>query len=203
MGNGKYRNGFRLTLHRSELPKPLEWKRPRLVFVDSMSDLFHREVPLPFIREVFGVMASASQHQFQILTKRAERLAELAPKLNWSPNIWIGVSIESEECTSRLELLRGVPAVVRFLSCEPLIGPIHNLNLDCIDWVIVGGESGPCARRMDKTWALGIRDQCLRQGVPFFFKQWGGKRKRQTGRLLEGQTWDELPHAAQALSRAT
>ncbi len=193
MGVKKYANGFKVTLHEDALEIPLRWKQPRIIFVNSMSDLFHEEVPLEFIRKVFAVMKQAHQHIFQVLTKRAERMAELAPLLEWPPNVWMGVSVENQRYTYRIDLLRQVPASVRFLSLEPLLGPIPDLNLDGIHWVIVGGESGPGARPMKKEWVLEIRDQCIRAGVPFFFKQWGGVHKSRNGRILEGRTWDEMP----------
>ena len=193
MGVKKYANGFKVTLHEDALEIPLRWKQPRIIFVNSMSDLFHEEVPLEFIRKVFAVMRQAHQHIFQVLTKRAERMAELAPLLEWPSNVWLGVSVENQRYTYRIDLLRQVPASVRFLSLEPLLGPIPDLNLDGIHWVIVGGESGPGARPMKKEWVLEIRDQCIRAGVPFFFKQWGGVHKSRNGRILEGRTWDEMP----------
>ena len=193
MGVKKYANGFKVTLHEDALEIPLRWKQPRIIFVNSMSDLFHEEVPLEFIRKVFAVMRQAHQHIFQVLTKRAERMAELAPLLEWPSNVWMGVSVENQRYTYRIDLLRQVPASVRFLSLEPLLGPIPDLNLDGIHWVIVGGESGPGARPMKKEWVLEIRDQCIRAGVPFFFKQWGGVHKSRNGRILEGRTWDEMP----------
>jgi len=193
MGNPKYANGFQLTLHEDALDIPLRWKKPRKIFVNSMSDLFHEDIPLDFIRRVFQTMQQADWHIFQILTKRAERLAELAPQLPWPPHIWIGVTVEEQRYTYRIDLLRTVPAAVRFLSLEPLLGPLPNLNLEGIHWVIVGGESGPGARPMRPEWATDIRDQCLAAGVPFFFKQWGGVHKKRAGRLLEGRTWDQMP----------
>lgn len=193
MGQPNYANGFRVTLHEKALEKPLHWKKPRAVFVNSMSDLFHKDVPLAFIQRVFAVMRQAHWHVFQVLTKRAERLAELAPKLEWPPNVWMGVSVETQQYTYRIDLLRTVPAAVRFLSLEPLLGPLPNLNLEGIHWVIVGGESGPGARPMRPEWVTEIRDQCLAASVPFFFKQWGGVNKKRAGRLLEGRTWDEMP----------
>ena len=197
MGVKKYANGFKVTLHEDALEIPLRWKHPRIIFVNSMSDLFHEEVPLEFIRKVFAVMKQARQHIFQVLTKRAERMAELAPLLEWPPNVWMGVSVENQHYTYRIDLLRQVPASVRFLSLEPLLGPIPDLNLDGIHWVIVGGESGPGARPMRKEWVLDIRDQCQRAGVLFFFKQWGGVYKSRNGRILEGRTWDEMPAPVQ------
>jgi protein gp37 len=162
-----------------------------------MSDLFHEEVPEAFIHRVFDVMRRAHWHQFQVLTKRAERLAQLSPALPWPNNVWMGVSVENARCVDRVDHLRRVPAAIRFLSLEPLLGPIPNLNLDQIDWAIVGGESGPGARPMSEAWVLDLRDQCLGAGVPFFFKQWGGFHKKAAGRLLQGRTWDEMPVVGQ------
>jgi protein gp37 len=193
MGQPRYRNGFKLTLQADLLEQPLLWKTPKLVFVNSMSDLFHRDVPSDFLRRTFEVMGKAHWHVFQVLTKRADRLAELAPQLPWSPNVWMGVSVENEDYVWRIELLREVPAAVRFLSVEPLLGPIPRLPLDGIDWVIVGGESGPGARAAKPEWIREIRDCCLPLGVPFFFKQWGGVHKKRQGRTLDGRTWDDMP----------
>jgi protein gp37 len=193
MGQPNYAKGFELTVHEHVVEAPLSWKKPQVIFVNSMSDMFHHDVPLAFIQRIFSVMQRADWHVFQILTKRAERLAALAPSLDWAPNVWMGVSVESVEWTSRISPLKQCPARVKFLSLEPLLGPLPQLDLDGIDWVIVGGESGPRARPMDKRWVLEIRDQCTAAGVPFFFKQWGGVRKKTTGRLLDGRTWDELP----------
>jgi len=194
MGQRNYRNGFRLTLQPHMLELPLRWKQPQTIFVNSMSDLFHKDVPFEYIHRVFDVMRRAHWHRFQILTKRAERLQQLDEKLEWAPNIWMGVSIESEKYCSRIDDLRATSAMIKFLSLEPLLGPLHNLDLRGIDWVIVGGESGPQARAMDPIWALNLRDQCRTARVPFFFKQWGGKNKRQAGRMLAGRTWDEMPN---------
>lgn len=193
MGNPRYRNGFAVTLHDDQLTLPLRWKRPRRIFVNSMSDLFHESVPERFIRQIFEVMLAAPQHVFQVLTKRSERLASLASSLPWGPNVWQGVSVENSLYTSRIRDLQSVPALVRFLSIEPLLGPIPNLPLTRIDWVIVGGESGGGRRQMDPDWARQIRDQCLAAGVPFFFKQWGGRTPRAGGRLLDGLIWDGMP----------
>jgi protein gp37 len=193
MGAERYRNGFEVTLHPGVLGMPLTWKKPRTVFVNSMSDLFHEEVPLDFIVSLFGTMQSASMHTFQILTKRSERLASLAPLLPWPPNVWMGVSVESQKYTFRIKHLREVPAAVRFLSLEPLIGPVTDLQLEGIDWVIVGGESGPKCRPVDPAWVRKIREICALHCVPFFFKQWGGKRKAENGRILDGRTWNEMP----------
>jgi protein gp37 len=199
MGQRNYSNGFELTLQPHMLEHPLAWKRPQTIFVNSMSDLFHEAVPLEYIQSVFNVMARANWHRFQVLTKRADRLSELASQLNWSENIWMGVSVENDDCRSRIDLLRDVPAALKFLSLEPLLGPLPNLDLRNIDWVIVGGESGPGARPISEDWVVDIRDQCLRAEVPFFFKQWGGKRKSKSGRELQGEIWDELPRAAVAV----
>ena len=193
MGQKKYRNGFSVTCHEETLDIPLRWRKPRKVFVNSMGDLFHKDVGEDFIQRVFEVMLKASQHQFQLLTKRGDRLQQLAPSLPWPHNVWMGVTVEDSNNVSRIDCLRTVPAAVRFLSIEPLLGPIPNLDLDGIDWVIVGGESGPGARAMKEEWVLDIRDQCLRSRVPFFFKQWGGTQKKKNGRLLEGRFWDEMP----------
>lgn len=195
MGQANYRNGFELTLQPKMLELPLQWTRPQTIFVNSMSDLFHEEVPLDYIRRVFEVMSRAHWHRFQVLTKRAERLEELSPSLGWAPNVWMGVSVESERYCNRIEHLRATGAHVKFLSLEPLLGPLRALDLSAIDWVIVGGESGPGARSMDPAWATEIRDQCLRWKVPFFFKQWGGTNKKKTGRALEGRVWNEMPLA--------
>lgn len=195
MRHEKYVNGFELTLHPHELETPLHWKKPEKIFVNSMSDMFHKDVPLEFIQAVFKVMNEAHWHQFQVLTKRSERLLELSPYLTWTDNIWQGVSVENEKYAYRIDDLRESGAKVKFLSIEPLLGPVPNMNLDGIDWVIVGGESGPKARPMDPTWVIDIRDQCLEADVAFFFKQWGGVRKKTTGRELEGRTWDQFPAA--------
>ncbi len=200
MGNPKYRNGFAVTLHPDTLEQPLQWRKPRMIFVNSMSDLFHEQVPLEFIRRVFEVMEASHWHTFQVLTKRSARLAELAPLLEWPPNVWMGVSVESADYTFRIDHLRRVPAAVRFLSLEPLLGPIPGLNLDGIGWVIVGGESGPGARPLRESWVLEIRDLCVESRVPFFFKQWGGVHKKRNGRLLEERTWDQFPQREAAPS---
>jgi protein gp37 len=196
MGQPRYRDGFAVTLQPETLDAPLSWRKPRNVFVNSMSDLFHDAVPLEYIKKVFTVMERADWHTFQILTKRAERLAEVAPLLPWPENVWMGVTVESAECTWRIAHLVKVPAAVRFLSVEPLLGPIPNLPLEGINWVIVGGESGPGARPMDAAWAEQIRDRCVALKIPFFFKQWGGFFKRRAGRTLDGRTWDEMPSKA-------
>jgi protein gp37 len=193
MGNHRYVNGFEVTLHHDLISKPLEWKKPRRIFVNSMSDLFHKDVPDSFIFAVFETMVKAYHHTFQVLTKRSDRLAELGQRLPWAPNIWIGVSVEDEKVVNRIDDLRQVPADVRFLSCEPLIGPLNKLNLNGIHWVIVGGESGPGSRPMNSEWVTSIRDQCKEQNTAFFFKQWGGVQKHRFGRELEGKTYDEYP----------
>jgi len=195
MGQARYRNNFTVTLQPDVLGQPLRWQQPRKIFVNSMSDLFHQDVSLDFIRRVFDVMGEADWHTFQILTKRSERLAEVADKLPWHDNIWMGVSAESADYTYRIDNLRKVPASVRFLSVEPLLGPIPRLPLQGVHWVIVGGESGPGARAVDPRWVRKIKDRCVAQGVPFFFKQWGGTRKKLTGRELDGRTWDQMPES--------
>lgn len=196
MGQPNYANGFEVTLHEHVLEIPLSWKKPRVIFVNSMSDLFHKDVPLDFIQRVFDVMKRAEQHQFQVLTKRAERLSELSPQLEWLPNIWMGVSVETEKYMYRIDHLRETGARIKFLSLEPLLGPLPNLNLHGIDWVITGGESGPGARPIDPAWVRDIRDQCLAAQVPFFFKQWGGINKKKAGRKLDGRTWDQMPESS-------
>ncbi len=193
MGQPNYANGFKLTMHDHMLEMPLHWKTPQTIFVNSMSDLFHKDIPLEFIQRVFAVMHQANWHRFQVLTKRSERLLELAPQLTWTSNIWMGVSVENADYAYRIDHLRQTEAQIKFLSLEPLLGPLPNMNLKEIDWVIVGGESGPGARPMNPSWATEIRDQCLTAQVPFFFKQWGGTNKKKNGRLLEGRTWDEMP----------
>ena len=178
---------------RELLSEPLKWKKPRRIFVNSMSDLFHEKIELSYIQEVFSVMQRANWHQFQVLTKRAEQLLKFNTELSWSPNIWMGVSVEDEHVTDRIDALRQTDAHIKFLSLEPLLGALPNLELEGIDWVIVGGESGPGAREMKKKWVIEIRERCADAGVAFFFKQWGGKRKSKTGRELEGRTYDEMP----------
>jgi protein gp37 len=193
MGNSSYRNGFKLTIHDHLLNRPLIWKRPQMIFVNSMSDLFHKNVSEEFILRVFSVMENANWHVFQVLTKRSERLAQLNGKIKWPSNVWMGVSVETSDYKYRIDHLKKIQARVRFLSLEPLLGPITNLNLDGIDWVIVGGESGPKARIMKREWVTEIRDQCISKRIPFFFKQWGGINKKKSGRLLDGRIWSELP----------
>jgi len=199
MGAVRYVGGFQPALHWDLIDVPLAWKKPRLVFVNSMSDLFQEDVPETFIRRVFQTMVACPQHTFQILTKRSERLREMATRLPWPQNVWMGVSVEDDRVISRATDLSKVPAAVRFLSCEPLIGPLNSLPLRNIDWVIVGGESGPRARAMEAEWVKSIRRQCRRNDVAFFFKQWGGVRKDLTGRLLDGRTYDEMPPHRAAL----
>jgi protein gp37 len=193
MGQKNYRNGFKLTLHEHMLETPLRWKSPQLVFVNSMSDLFQTGVPLEFIHRVFRTMQSADWHLFQVLTKRSARLLELSPKIIWPSNVWMGVSVENQKYTFRIDHLRQTNAKVKFLSLEPLLGPLPQLNLKGVDWVIVGGESGPGARPMKADWVSDIRDQCESVGVPFFFKQWGGVNKKKAGREFEGITYDAMP----------
>ncbi len=193
MGIEKYKDGFKVRVHPDVLKIPYTWKSSKIVFVNSMSDLFHEQIPLSFIQRVFEVMNDNPNHVFQILTKRAERLLDVHKELKWSHNIWMGVSVEDERVVHRINLLRKTKARVKFLSCEPLIGPLPNLNLKKIDWLIVGGESGHRPRSMNPDWVLDIKDQCDRAGVPFFFKQWGGRNKKKNGRLLDGRTYDEMP----------
>jgi protein gp37 len=193
MGQPNYANGFELTLHENMLERPLHWKKPQLIFVNSMSDLFHQDVPLEYIQRVFAVMQRAYWHHFQVLTKRSQRLMELSDQLPWPDNVWMGVSVETEKYTFRIDHLRSAGAKVKFLSLEPLLGPLPNLKLSGIDWIIVGGESGPGARPIQEEWVTNIRDQCVQSNVPFFFKQWGGINKKKTGRKLQGRTWNELP----------
>lgn len=194
MGVEKYQAGFKkVRIHEESLGIPYTWKKSKVVFVNSMSDLFHKDVPLEFIQRVFQVMKENGQHVFQVLTKRADRLAEISHLLPWSHNIWMGVSVEDDRVLGRIDFLRQTGAKVKFLSLEPLIGPLQNLNLHSIDWVIVGGESGHKARPMSPDWVLDIQDQCEKSKVAFFFKQWGGKNKKKAGRELNGQTYDEMP----------
>ncbi|MCL4694468.1 MAG: DUF5131 family protein [Candidatus Hydrogenedentes bacterium] len=193
MGQTNYRNGFQVTLHPHMLELPLRWRKPQRIFVNSMSDLFHEKVPRDYIVQVFDVMRRADWHQFQVLTKRSERLRELASELDWPPNVWMGVSVENDKYVSRIDDLRHTGAQTKFLSLEPLLGPLPGLDLKGIHWVIVGGESGPGARPMDALWVVDIQRQCAKAKVPFFFKQWGGVNKKRTGRELNGQTYDEMP----------
>jgi protein gp37 len=193
MGQRNYRNGFKLTLQPHMLDLPLQWRKPQRIFVNSMSDLFQKEVPPAYILRVFDVMRRAYWHQFQVLTKRSDILRELDPLIDWPPNMWMGVSVENKDYTWRIDDLRGTRARTKFLSIEPLLGPIADLNLSGIDWVIVGGESGPGARPIQRNWVVDIRRQCRQAGVAFFFKQWGGVNKKKTGRKLDGRTYDEMP----------
>jgi protein gp37 len=193
MGNPSYKNGFSVSLHEDMLELPFRWKKPQAIFVNSMSDLFHEDIPVEFIERIFNTMRQAKWHRFQILTKRAERMLELSPQLPWARNIWMGVTVESSNHVSRIENLKKTGASVKFLSLEPLLGPLPNLQLNGIDWVIVGGESGPRARPIYEEWVIDIKNQCQKQEVPFFFKQWGGTNKKKAGRILEGRTWSETP----------
>jgi protein gp37 len=193
MGVARYANAFKVTLHEDLVELPMKWRQPRVIFVNSMSDLFHEDIPLQFVQRVFATMENCPQHTFQVLTKRSGRLATLANQLPWPANVWMGVSVEDRRVIARISDLSRVPAHVRFLSCEPLIGPLDNLPLHNIHWVIVGGESGPSARPMKPEWVDAILKQCQRAKVPFFFKQWGGVRKDRTGRELHGRTYDEMP----------
>jgi protein gp37 len=193
MGQENYRSGFKLTLQPHMLELPLRWKRPQRIFVNSMSDLFHGEVPIEYILQVFDVMRRANWHSFQVLTKRSDRLAQLEPLLDWPPNVWMGVIVENDDYRDRIDDLRQTGAVLKFLSLEPLLGPLPNLDLRGIDWVIVGGESGRNARAIDPAWVVDLRNQCQNARIPFFFKQWGGRNKKQAGRTLDGRTWDQMP----------
>jgi protein gp37 len=193
MGQEKYSEGFKVKIHPGELSRPYTWKSPKVVFVNSMSDLFHDDVPFSFVEKVFQVMGNNPQHRFQVLTKRAERLLELNQLLKWYDNIWMGVSVENQKVENRIDFLRETNAKVKFLSLEPLLGPLPNMNLSNIDWVIVGGESGHKPRSMKLDWVLDIQEQCERKGIAFFFKQWGGKNKKKSGRELNGRTYDEMP----------
>jgi protein gp37 len=195
MGHKKYKNGFKVTLHYSALNEPLKWKKPQMIFVCSMSDIFHKDVPDDFIIQIFEVMNKAHWHIFQVLTKRADRIDKIKDKVKWTDNIWLGVTVENERALWRVKHLVNSPAKVKFLSLEPLLGDLPNLDLTGIDWVIVGGESGPGARPMKKEWVVNIRDKCKKYNVPFFFKQWGGINKKKNGRLLDGKTYDEMPKA--------
>ncbi|MFN8546506.1 MAG: phage Gp37/Gp68 family protein [Candidatus Eisenbacteria bacterium] len=201
MGQQNYVNGFEVTLQPHMLELPLRWRQPRIIFVNSMSDLFHEAVPREYVDRVFEVMRRAEWHQFQVLTKRADRLAQMDRDLDWPPNVWMGVSVENQAARGRIDALRQTHAKVRFLSLEPLLGPLPDLDLSGIHWVIVGGESGPGAREIDERWVIDLRDQCVGARVPFFFKQWGGVRKKRTGRLLEGRTWSQLPSTQQRSER--
>lgn len=200
MGNPNYTNGFSLSVHENALELPLRWKKPQTIFVNSMSDLFHDDVPDQFILRVFDVMQRADWHCFQILTKRSERLMDISPKLPWMSHIWMGVSVEDQEHAFRIDHLSRTEAKVKFLSLEPLLGPISSLSLKTIDWVIAGGESGPRSRPLKESWIVDIRNQCQKTKVPFFFKQWGGINKKKAGRELEGHTWDEMPSLSRSVS---
>jgi len=193
MGNPNYANGFTLTLHPQMLNLPYSWKKSQMIFVNSMSDLLHEDVPIDFIENVVDVMKGANWHQYQILTKRAERLVEVSKVVHWPDNAWIGVTVENNDFLYRLDLLNQINAKIKFISFEPLIGPVSKADLSKINWVIVGGESGPKARKIEKEWILSIRDMCIDQKVPFFFKQWGGVNKKKNGRILEGKIWNEMP----------
>jgi len=197
MGVPSYANGFKLTLHPHLLWLPIQWPKPQMIFVNSMSDLFHKDVPLDFIHAVFEVMRKASWHTFQVLTKRSDRLLELSPLIEWPPNVWMGVSVESRDYFPRVRHLQRTGAQVKFLSLEPLLAPLPRIPLKGTDWVIVGGESGPRSRPIKSEWVTDIRDQCLAKDVPFFFKQWGGVNKKRTGRVLAGRTWDQMPRLKQ------
>lgn len=199
MGQANYKDGFKLTLQPKMLELPLGWKKPQTIFVNSMSDLFHKDVPLDYIQKVFNVMAKADWHNFQVLTKRSERLREFNKELEWKNHIWMGVSVENQKVIHRIDDLRETDAHIKFLSIEPLLGSLPKLDLSGIDWVIVGGESGPKARLMKEEWVLEIKDQCEEQNVPFFFKQWGGVRKHKTGRTLLGKTWNGMPEKARTV----
>ena len=193
MRNSRYRNGFKVTLQPDILDIPLRWKKPRMIFVNSMSDLFHKDVPLSYVQEVFNVIEEAGCHTFQVLTKRANRLRKLAGKLRWPPNLWMGVTVETADYQWRIKALEEVPAEIRFISLEPLLGPVPQIPLNAIDWVIVGGESGPGARMMRVKWVRDLRDQCRKKHVPFFFKQWSGARKKKNLPMLDGRTWESYP----------
>ncbi|HEY3372079.1 MAG TPA: phage Gp37/Gp68 family protein [Prolixibacteraceae bacterium] len=193
MGMIKYKDGFNLSCHYEELKTPYKWKKPRIVFVDSMSDLFHENMPIDFIKAVFKVMNDCPQHTFQVLTKRADILEKYFNQLEWTSNIWMGLTVESNSHTKRIEALRNVPSIVKFLSIEPLLSAMPNMNLLNIDWVIVGGESGPKSRPIKEEWVIDIKEQCEQSNIPFFFKQWGGKNKKATGKLLQGKIYCQMP----------
>ena len=194
MGQQNYINGFDVACHPHMLDTPLKWKKSNMVFVNSMGDVFHEKVPLDFIKQVFGVMNIADQHFYQVLTKRAKRLLELSEMIKWDSHIWMGVTVENKTFKYRIDYLRETPANIKFLSLEPLLGSLGKLNLSSIDWVIVGGESGPKARSIEADWVREVRDQCIEQNVPFFFKQWGGVQKKKNGRILDGVVWNEMPN---------
>ncbi len=193
MGLPKYKNGFKITLHEDTLSIPFTWKKPKMVFVNSMSDLFHKDIPISFIKKVFKTMNQNTQHIFQVLTKRSDRLTQISNKVKWTKNIWMGVTVENSIMLNRIEDLKSINAYLKFISCEPLIGPLSSLNLNGIDWVIVGGESGRSPRMMKKEWILEIQRTCDYYKTPFFFKQWGGRSKKKSGRLLDGKTYCEMP----------
>lgn len=194
MGQDKYKNGFKVTEHPENLEEPLKWRKPQIIFVCSMSDLFHKKVSDDYIKQVFRTMNRAHWHTFQVLTKRSKRLVHLAHELEWARNIWMGVTVESQKYKRRISDLAKTPAHIKYLSIEPMISEIKPISLKGIDWVIVGGESGPGSRPMEENWVISIRDKCVKSNVPFFFKQWGGVNKKQTGRLLKGKTWDQYPN---------
>jgi protein gp37 len=193
MGMDKYKDGFSVRWHESEIDVPYSWSKPRMIFVNSMSDLFHEEMPLSFIKQVFRVMNECSRHTFQVLTKRADIVAQYSPMLDWTPNIWMGVTVECDRVVDRIDHLRKTGAFIKFLSLEPLLTDLPALNLNEIDWAIVGGESGPYARNMKEEWVISIRNQCEQYGIPFFFKQWGGKNKKVNGSLLSGKSYKQVP----------
>ncbi|MEU4626902.1 phage Gp37/Gp68 family protein [Actinoplanes sp. NPDC023801] len=204
MGAAKYQQdgdprtsgpGFGLAVHHEALQQPYKWRSPSVVFVNSMSDLFHARIPLDFVRDVFAIIADTPQHTYQVLTKRSARLRKIADQLDWPANLWMGVSVEDDSVLTRIDDLREVPAAVRFVSCEPLLGPLEEIDLTGLHWVIAGGESGPRHRPIDPAWVTGLRDRCVEAQVPFFFKQWGGRTPKQGGRLLDGQRWDQMPTA--------
>ncbi|MDX9883623.1 MAG: phage Gp37/Gp68 family protein [Prolixibacteraceae bacterium] len=197
MGMEKYKNGFKLTCHYTDLALPYSWKKPRMIFVNSMSDLFHEEMPFDFIKAVFKVMNNCSHHTFQILTKRADVLEKYYTLLNWTPNIWMGVTVENKNAIHRIDSLRKVSAYIKFLSIEPMLSDIPNLNLFDIDWVIVGGESGPKSRQIKEEWVIDIKNQCQENQIPFFFKQWGGRNKKVSGKLLQGKKYCQMPNSLQ------
>ncbi len=201
MGQVNYANGFKVAVHERALELPLTWRKPQTIFVNSMSDLFHESVPVDFILRVFEVMRKANWHQYQVLTKRAERLEELNAIIPWAPHIWMGVSVESQDYAFRIDHLRRTHAQIKFVSFEPLLGPVDTLDLRDVHWAIVGGESGPGSRPMREEWVVVIREHCRRAKVPFFFKQWGGVNKKRNGRLLDGRTWDEMPSLPQNMNR--
>lgn len=203
MGQPNYRNGFEVTCHEHALSLPLNWRKHKMVFVNSMSDLFHQDIPLSFVRKIFHTMNKARWHCFQVLTKRSDRMVHISRDLNWTSNIWMGVTVEEAQYQHRIGHLVETPATVKFLSLEPLLGPMGNLPLDGIDWVIVGGESGPGSRRMDKLWVEEIRDQCVESNIPFFFKQWGGINKKRAGRLLDDKFWNQMPRKQMGYTEQT